>query len=246
MSTPASTAAMAVGAACLAGVALLTLAAVVANGPTSLDQTLSTWVAQQRSPGAVSLMEVVTVAGSAVAIWLVGVGCLIWGFARDAWRPIRFVIPTALAASLITNLMKLVIARPRPTDDIALRHFSGYSFPSGHATTAAALWGALAVALVWSGHVRVRSAVAGWTTFVVLVSASRIILGAHWLTDVIAGTAVGTACVAVAVLIAGPTENAEWRQHDPLESDASETQAQRRSVAAARGAAQPTETRRLR
>ena len=214
MSARASTTATAIGAACLGLVTLLTVTAVAADGPTTLDQALSAWVSQHRSPGVVSLMEIVTVAGSAVAIWLVGVGCAIWGFAQDEWRPIRFVVPTALAASLTSNLMKLVIARPRPTDDIALRHFSGYSFPSGHATTAAALWGSLAVALVWSGHLRVRSAVGGWAAFAVLVSASRIILGAHWLTDVLAGTAVGTGCVALAVLIAAPRDGAGWSPKD--------------------------------
>lgn len=211
MSSSTSTAATAVGAACFTVVALLTVVAVAADGPTSIDQGLASWVAEHRSPAVVSVMEVVTVAGSAVAIWLVGVGCAIWGIARDEWRPISFVIPTALVASLTTNLMKLVIARPRPTDDIALRHFSGYSFPSGHATTAAALWGALAVVLVSSEHLRVRTAVAGWIVFAVVVSASRIVLGAHWLTDVVAGTAVGTGCVAAAVLIARPGERGTVR-----------------------------------
>lgn len=203
------------GVVCLATVALLTVVVVLAEGPTAVDSSLSSWVAEHRSTAVVSLMEVVTVAGSAVAIWLVGVGCTIWGFARNDWRPLRFVIPTALAASLATNVMKLVVARPRPADGIALRHFSGYSFPSGHATTAAALWGALAVALYWSGRLRLRSAVALWLTFAVAVSASRIVLGAHWLTDVVAGTAVGTGFVAVAVLITAPLHGATWRAPSP-------------------------------
>jgi undecaprenyl-diphosphatase len=131
------------------------------------------------------------------------------------------VIATALAASLTTNLMKLAIARPRPTGDIALRDFSGYSFPSGHSTSAAALWGALAVALVWTGHLRLRGAVAGWLVVTVLVAASRVVLGAHWLTDVVAGIAVGTGCVAVAVLIAAP-RGGGWGQPVPTERGAPE------------------------
>ncbi|MCU1496297.1 MAG: hypothetical protein JWM47_250 [Acidimicrobiales bacterium] len=50
MSNPASTPATAIGAACLAVVALLTVATVAADGPTSLDQALTSWVAQHCSP----------------------------------------------------------------------------------------------------------------------------------------------------------------------------------------------------
>ncbi len=103
---------MVTGAACIAGVVLLTVAVVVADGPTSLDQSLSSWVDRHRSPGAASLMEVLAVAGSAMAIRVVGVGCLIGGLARDGRRSILFVIPTTLSESLTTNPIELVIADP--------------------------------------------------------------------------------------------------------------------------------------
>ncbi len=208
--------ATAVAIAGLAVASLLTLVAVLAEGPTGLDRALSTWVAAHRSAGLIWLMEGVTVAGSSVAIWAVGLACVAWGFVRCNWRPLQFVIPTALAASLATNLMKLAIARPRPQPPIALRSFYGYSFPSGHATTAAALWGALAVAIVWSGRLRARVAFGVWAVVALMVGTSRIVLGAHWLTDVAAGTAVGTGIVAAAVLIATPASIPTASHEEPV------------------------------
>lgn len=206
--TATSRVASIIGVSCLATAALLTLVVVLADGPTPVDDTVSSWVAVHRSAWVISVMEVVTIAGSATAIWLVGAGCALWGASRHGWRPFWFVIPTALVASLATNLVKLAIARPRPGDDIALRHFSGWSFPSGHTTTAAALWGALAVVLVCSGRVRTRTAIAAWLAVTVGVAVSRVLLGAHWTTDVLAGAAVGAGCVAVAVLVAAPSGRA--------------------------------------
>ncbi len=72
-------------------------------------------------------------------------------------------------------------------------HFGGYAFPSGHATEATAVYGMLAVVLA-SGTRRWRAKVLGWASAVLtaaVVGISRLYLGAHWLTDVLAGWALG-------------------------------------------------------
>lgn len=186
-------------------VAVLVVLAVVAGtagGPTALDRSVTIWIAEHRPDALVSAMEVLTYAGSGVAIWSVaGVGIAI-GLVRRDWGPLLIILPTALIASFTTNVLKAGLDRPRPPAGVALHDFFASSFPSGHATTAAALWGAVAFVLVRSGRCSVRGGLALWGAVVVVVSASRLVLGAHWLTDVIAGTAVGVACVAVAVLVA--------------------------------------------
>jgi undecaprenyl-diphosphatase len=194
---------VAVACGAVAVVAALTVQAMTLGGPTSVDVSLSTWVAAHRTDQLIAAMEVVTLAGSFAAVLVVGAVCVLWAAVRKDWRPFLVIVPVAAVASSATNLLKLLVGRPRPGEGIALRDFSGYSFPSGHATTAAALWGAVAAFLVLAGRWRLRTGLVCFATMAALVSASRIVLGAHWLTDVVAGAATGTALVAAAILLRG-------------------------------------------
>jgi undecaprenyl-diphosphatase len=109
-------------------------------------------------------------------------------------RPLRglAVLVGVLGAILIQNVDKAVVARPRPPVH-ELEPVSGTSFPSGHATEATAFFLLLAVVLVsGSPPRRVRLLVAG--TAVVIIAAvalSRVYLGVHYPTDVVAGMLLG-------------------------------------------------------
>ena len=91
-------------------------------------------------------------------------------------------------AFALNQLLKHVVQRPRP-DGFRLIAASGYSFPSGHSMVAMAFYGLLAW-MVWR-HYRTRAVrnlcVAGYAMVVVLIGISRIYLGVHYATDVIAG-----------------------------------------------------------
>jgi undecaprenyl-diphosphatase len=102
------------------------------------------------------------------------------------------VLAGVLGAILIQNVDKAIVARPRPPVH-ELEAVSGTSFPSGHATEATAFFLVLAVVLVsGSPPHRVRLLVAG--TAIVIVAAiavSRVYLGVHYPTDVVAGILLG-------------------------------------------------------
>jgi undecaprenyl-diphosphatase len=143
---------------------------------------------------------------------------ILWGAAvlflllLREWVAAALVALTALAAGL-AELVKLIVARPRPTSDLVevYRAVSGYSFPSGHVVHYVAFFGILGY-LAWcrlgglpplGAGVRFALEVlfAVCCALVVLVGPSRVFLGAHWPSDVIAGYLLGGICLVLLVAV---------------------------------------------
>ena len=87
---------------------------------------------------------------------------------------------TAFAATVLVQVMKWIIQRPRPEEVMA---FSSYAFPSNHATLAF-----LAVPFAFSMN---RTFGVLWTSISISIGIQRIAAGAHYLSDVVAGTLLG-------------------------------------------------------
>jgi undecaprenyl-diphosphatase len=102
-----------------------------------------------------------------------------------------FLALTLLGQLLMSNLIKWIVNRARPDID-RLTGFSGPSFPSGHATTAAASYAAFALLLGRRRSRRTKAVLSGVAAGVtVVVAFTRVLLGVHWLTDVLGGIALG-------------------------------------------------------
>jgi undecaprenyl-diphosphatase len=87
--------------------------------------------------------------------------------------------------------IKSLLDRVRPTAN-PIAHTLGPSFPSGHTTGAAACFAAFALVLGRGRSRNTQAVLAGAAVFVALaVAASRVLLGVHWLTDVLGGLALG-------------------------------------------------------
>ncbi|MGO8904477.1 MAG: phosphatase PAP2 family protein [Solirubrobacteraceae bacterium] len=150
-------------------------------------------MAAQRTATLTEVARVVTWAGSAYLLvplaLIVGLALYTVGLRREALA----VVLSLGGAMLISDLVKLLVSRPRPPVE-HLQAVTGSSFPSGHATQASAFWFSLVLALRGTGAPpRVNRVAAALALLVVLaVAASRVYLGVHYPSDVVAGMLLGT------------------------------------------------------
>ena len=161
-------------------------------GLARLDKSVAAWGSHHTSSNAVDMLRWITHLGSTPVVVAALVVVFVYDFARHRnWEVALFLIAVAGGELLLNNSLKALVSRERP----AVLHLvaaSGSSFPSGHSAAAAA--GAAAVALIVSRdrHRGTRALCAAAAVLVaVAVATSRALLGVHWLTDVIAGLAVG-------------------------------------------------------
>jgi membrane-associated phospholipid phosphatase len=106
-----------------------------------------------------------------------------------------------LVGTAVSHLIKLLVARPRPEN--ALIALSDAAFPSGHASATAILFGILCMILLPKlkpGLPRI-SVISSSAFMAALVGFSRLCLHVHWLTDVVAGLALGGVVTCVGVLV---------------------------------------------
>lgn len=170
------------------------------TGPADADGAVLAGFLDARSPGLTTAVVALTNAGGTAAMALLTTACVVVSSLRRRWLDAAFLAVTALGASLVFQLLKGVLGRPRPPVVDRLVAETNESLPSGHATMSVAVIGALVV-LAWTGR---TAAGRGWllaaaVTWVVAVGASRLYLGVHWFSDVLAGWLVGGAWLALCV-----------------------------------------------
>ena len=130
------------------------------------------------------------------------------GFRRRWWRLAAFG-SAVLLSELLIGTLKGAYDRARPPGSLVAT--SGASFPSGHSIAASVTVLAMVIALVPAGPRRVAWAGAA-AIFAVMMAASRAYLGAHWLSDAIAGLLLGTSC---ALFTATAVDQAQRRYARP-------------------------------
>ncbi len=200
-------------AAALAALLLFTwLADEVFEGHSHrFDAVVRAWVHQYASPPLTDAMTAISALGSPVLIAVFILALVI--FLRLHWRRAAIWLVISMAGGLVLELtLKNAYHRLRPTPFFGTAPHS-YSFPSGHALMSFCLYGVLAGLL----SRRVRSVgirIAVWIFAAVLIAAiglSRIYLGVHWPSDVLAGYL--AAAVWVSALLTADRVRKRQRRH---------------------------------
>jgi len=143
------------------------------------------------SPALTTTMRGISFLGSTLFLTAATIMVVAWFALRKWGREAKLFAITMIGASILNTTLKLVFQRPRPAPFFNLTAPETYSFPSGHALASCCFFAGLAAIL--SGRIKSRRArtliwIAAGTMFL-LIGLSRIYLGVHYTTDVIAGFA---------------------------------------------------------
>jgi undecaprenyl-diphosphatase len=174
------------------------------SGLAKWDRGAAEWGARHATATSTRILKIVTQLGGSVVVIVLGVVVAVVEIVRTRRRvALGFLVTVFLGVTVIVNVTKWLVDRSRPNID-RLVGFSGPSFPSGHAATSAAVYAAIALVLVRGRSYRTRRAVAAAAVGIAgAVAATRVLLGVHWLSDVIAGLLVGWAWFAVCSIAFG-------------------------------------------
>lgn len=165
------------------------------------DGAVRSWVHQFASPAMTRAMTIISSLGSRILILELIVAFIV--FARLRWRRAAIWLAVTMAGALFLEFtLKYVYHRPRPTVFFGdLPH--SYSFPSGHALTSLCFYAVMAGLL----SARIKSLpwrIALWIVAVLLIIAiglSRIYLGVHYPSDVVAGYLAATVWVTGVIVL---------------------------------------------
>jgi undecaprenyl-diphosphatase len=175
------------------------------DGIAQFDEPVVAWLATHREAWLNTTLTLMTHLGDPAAqtLWMIVV-CAVCAWHSRSWLPVILGLVGGLGISVIVATAKTVVGRARPDLPLALVDSRGFSFPSGHAAGAAAV-GLLCAWMLcrWVVH-RWAGQVAVWAlaiTAIIMIGFSRLYLGVHFVTDVLAGWLLGTAWTATVILV---------------------------------------------
>lgn len=174
----------------------------VSEGDTGLDDRLARWLHAHATDPLTTFFKAVTELGNGIVLAGVAAIAAYLLARRRLFADAVLMVLAYCGAEVLSYALKLGFRRDRPFFTDPLATANTYSFPSGHATVSLATYGALAFVLSRRVRGRARFAILGAAALLVsLIGFSRLYLGVHFLSDVIAGFSAGTAWVAFCVVV---------------------------------------------
>jgi undecaprenyl-diphosphatase len=187
------------------------VAALMTRGGTlRLDRELSEGIHLVATPVLDAVFAVLTQLGGALVLVpvILTVGGLAW--VRGHRRAALVLAGIGLATLLVNVGLKTLFARPRP-DLFPVELLGDYSFPSGHAMSGLAVWGTAALVAARLDPRLRRPAAAAALVLALGIATSRVYLGVHWPSDVLAGLAAGGFMLGAGVWALGPAATSSAR-----------------------------------
>jgi undecaprenyl-diphosphatase len=175
---------------------------VVTGGTlTGTDTRIINLVATLRTPGADTVMFILTVLSNAQTVAVISAVAILFALLLARYEDALLIFLALGASSLFLMLVKLLVARPRPPLETARIVQGGFSFPSGHSTISATLFGTLAYLAIRALRSEPAKILIGIVAALLVlgVGISRVYLGVHYPTDVLAGWASGALWVLLVI-----------------------------------------------
>jgi undecaprenyl-diphosphatase len=162
------------------------------SGLARWDSAVADWGSHHATPWSTDVLDTLTNLGGTRYLVVITICVAVYDYVRHRNANVALFLFVVLAGVVtVNNTVKLLVDRERPPVP-HLVGTSGSSFPSGHSAAAAAAWFALALVISRHWPRRARAAAAAVAAVIaVAVATSRALLGVHWLTDVVAGVALG-------------------------------------------------------
>ncbi len=176
---------------------------VQADGVAGLDHPVLDTAKTLRSPAVDLIVTFYTDVGGTIGMPILAAAATVaLTFKRRSWTPAILIITASAGSLLMTIAGKQLIGRTRPPLSDAVPPFeSSASFPSGHSLNSVVIAGVIAYLIILRlKTARSRIATASMATiFAATMGLSRVYLGHHWLTDVLAAWALGAAWLALVI-----------------------------------------------
>jgi undecaprenyl-diphosphatase len=193
---------------------------VVTGASTAVDNAILATLHANASGNAIAIALAISLLGSEGIVLLLPLAALVLWLRKLRWQLVEVVVAT-LGADVLNNVLKLVFHRARPPGISIATDIpgQGYSFPSGHALVSIAFYGALA-------YVGWRLMPSGWRDtwialmglIVVSIAVSRLALGVHYPTDLLASWAAGLIWLEVTLFGVGYIHQRRTRDHQSIEA----------------------------
>lgn len=181
----------------------------------TLDLDVAAWLHARATPNGTALMFVVSDLGApltVIAITLLAAAVLAW---TRRWYRLVFLLLATVGGEVVNILIKKAVHRHRPFFEDPILTLTSFSFPSGHAMGSTLLYGALAAIMIWPMRQwRWRVATVGAVALLVAtICFSRVYLGVHYLSDVVAGCLAGVVWLVSCLMAVDALRHRQLRQN---------------------------------
>jgi len=158
------------------------------------------------------IIKAITYLGSSGVLWTVTAAATVMLAIRRRWRLAAYLLVTGAGALVLNPVLKSLVGRLRPVVAHPIAYGTGDSFPSGHALGSIVCYGAILLVFLPAARGRWRTAfITVIVALVALIGISRLLLGVHYLSDVLGAWALGITWLGITAFAFELTRRAEGK-----------------------------------